>query len=87
MPDNSEDIKKTVAEWERTENVMIASDDEEKLASVITRSEFIELLKTEEIVGVSFADREQWLGHNGYEVTRTNMRDASLSSRPQQPKE
>lgn len=53
-----------------------------KEASKLSDDEAFELFKEGEGIGVSFEDRIKFLEDNGYEVTRENLVDPSLSTKP-----
>ena len=46
----------------------------------VTEEEFAKLLEEQGSTALNFEDREKWLQDNGYEVTRANMINASLST-------
>lgn len=62
--------------------------DPKSLPKITDLEKFIEyaipLSITGEMVGVNYPDRVEWLEANGYEVTRENLIDASLSVKKQE---
>ncbi len=71
---------KKVIDWEREKGVMIIDLGDLKQDSQITEEDFMKHFTKYNTHGVSFDDRIQFLKDNGYELTRANMMDSSLST-------
>lgn len=71
--------KKTIEELEIEKGYVILGDVD--LKEKLTDEEFISLAETNGFHGVNFEDRIKFLKDNGYEVTRENLIDSSLSCR------
>lgn len=78
-------VVKAVAEWELVSGMMLNSDDKKLLEKTVDRDAFNKLVESNGFIGVNFGDRAKWLEANHYELTRANMRDASLAPMPPQP--
>lgn len=74
---------KTIAEWEREHGIMFKDARKYPGNKKLTDEEFRELYSTnpDDWTGVNHEDREKWLKANGYELTRANMMDATLSTK------
>lgn len=79
-----EPVKKTIAEFEKEKGCIVvrsASGNEIDPKVSITEEEF-DAIPQETKIGVNHKDRIAFLKKNGYEVTRENMIDSSLSTKP-----
>ena len=74
----------TMAEWESKSGLMFKDYVPNKK---LTTDEVAQLRIDGETVGVDRQYREQWLKDNGYEVTRENLMDVSLTVEDRQPEE
>lgn len=70
---------KTIEEYEKERSVVFV--DIEDTSKKITEDEFLVLIKTTTFVGVDHEQRTKFLKDNGYEVTRGNLTDTTLSTK------
>ena len=71
--------KKTLEAFEKERGFIILGDID--LKREITEEELLELMHSNGFHGVDFEKRIKFLEDNGYEVTRDNLIDSSLSYR------
>jgi hypothetical protein len=67
-------VTKSLTEWERIKGCLVSDVSPNKK---MTEEEFDRLPGKS---GVNFNDREKFLRDNGYEITRANLIDSSLSA-------
>lgn len=70
---------KTIESWERAIGVMLNIDIDQDRS--ITREEFNDLMNAHGFTGVDHEQRLKFLQDNGYEPSRSNMRNHELSVR------
>lgn len=68
---------KKIEQYEREYNLVLS--DVKDPSQKVSESEFKEMVSTLKFVGVDFEQREQFLKDNGYDVTRENLIDPTLS--------
>ncbi len=71
---------KSIEAWERERGLVIQGDVDP--SQEVTAEEFEKLRVKQGHLGVNHEDREQFLKDNGYELSRENLVDASLSAVP-----
>lgn len=71
---------KTIGEFEKEQGKLLRGDVDP--TQEISMSEFTTLSQTNGFTGVDHAKRIEFLEANGYEVTRENMVDSTLSATP-----
>lgn len=72
---------KTMKDWEEDLQTMFVDyDPKQKL----TRQEVHNLRMAGKAIDVAIKDREEFLKANGYAVTRENMMDITLNTKPQE---
>lgn len=74
--------KKKLTEWEREKGVLIKTATGNALTELLTEEEFTKYITENfhNICGVNWTDRIEFLKQHGYEVTRANITDSSLSN-------
>lgn len=78
------DKKKPVSDWEVEVGLFARDEQVAKGKDKITREEFLELSDKNPngFLGVDYPVRVKFLKDNGYEVTRDNLINPNLSSKP-----
>lgn len=74
---------KTIGEWERELGRLFTQYSGDELLTEITETQALELLQLPTTIGVNWDDRIEFLTNNGYPITRANLVDSSLSTKPQ----
>ncbi len=73
--------KKLITTLEKEHGILLLGKIDE--TKKLTDEEFGELIKDHHnFVGVNYEDRIKFLNDNGYEVTRENMIDGTLGTKP-----
>lgn len=72
---------RTMAEWEEELQTMFVDFDPKQK---ISRQDAHDLRMQGKAVDVFIKDRKEFLEANGYEVTRENMMDITLNTKPQE---
>jgi predicted nucleotidyltransferase len=72
------EVTKTLGEWEKERGFILQDGNVNKK---YTEAEVDELLLTPKSVGVDHEGRTEFLKSNGYDVTRANMVDPTLSAK------
>ena len=82
----SNESVKSIEDWEKERSVLFTDKDLD-VTQEISEDEMNELLQSKPYTGVHHAGRVEWLNKNGYEVTRENLADGSLESKPVEEEE
>lgn len=77
-------MKKTFEEWERAKGLMAYNLSKFKTSKLLDEGEFNAIVEGNfsEFHGVDYKKRLAFLEKNGYEVTRENLINPELSSKP-----
>lgn len=70
---------KTIADWERDQNLQLNDLGDRTLDSQVTFVVFVELMGTYGFIGVDHEERLAFLKKARHDITRKNMVDSSLS--------
>lgn len=73
--------KKTVEKWEKEAGLILLDTEGISLKKSMDREEFDALVEKVGAAGIDYKTREKWLKDNGYDVTRDNIRNATLPSK------
>lgn len=74
---------KSVEQWEQEKKIALRGDEIlQYLGEQVTEDKFENLMAQYGFTGVDYFTRIDWLNNNGYDLTRANLIDVNLSSKP-----